>query len=128
MKRNKKRVIAAVLAVCALAAGGAAFTASNTFTSDNVAGYGNVQVSGADVQDINNTLSADGKQITGVALTFASAIDPASTVEIGWAASGDPTSLSSTGCTVAVDGLTAACTGLTQTTSTANEFAVAVYR
>ena len=67
MKRNKKRVIAAVLAVCALAAGGAAFTASNTFTSDNVAGYGNVQVSGADVQDINNTLSADGKQITGVA-------------------------------------------------------------
>ncbi len=128
MKRNKKRVIAAVLAVCALAAGGAAFTASNTFESDNVAGYGNVTVSGADVQDINNTLSANGQTITGVHLVFATDIDPASTVEIGWAASGDPTTLSDTGCTVAVDGSTADCVGLTQTTSTANEFAVAVYR
>ena len=32
MKRNKKRVLIAVLAICALAAGGAAFTASNVTT------------------------------------------------------------------------------------------------
>jgi hypothetical protein len=128
MKRNKKRIVAAIAVIGALAAGGAAFTASNTISSDSVAGYGNVTVSGANVSNIANTLSADGKTITGVQLTFASDIDPASTVEIGWSQTGDPTSLSSTGCTVAADGSTATCTGLSQTTTTANEFAVAVYR
>ena len=102
--------------------------ASNTISSDNVAGYGNVTVSGANVSDINNTLSADGKTITAVHLVFATDIDPNATVEIGWSQTGVPTNLSSTGCTVATDGSTADCTGLTQDTTTADEFAVAVYR
>ena len=124
------RIFAAVAVICALAAGGAAFTYSNTMPSDTVAGYGNISVSGADLSSLSNTLSTDGQEITAVTMDFSTAIDPAATIEIGWGATAGtaPTSLSSTGCTVAVDGLSATCTGLTQSTASANEFAVAVYK
>jgi hypothetical protein len=77
MKRNRKRIVAAVLAICALAAGGAAFTNSidTSGTTGNTAGYGSVSVTG------NNTLSSvsydfnnNGSQITGVHLTFQTAL------------------------------------------------------
>ena len=130
MKRNRKRVVAAIAVVCALAAGGAAFTYTNTLPSDTVAGYNHMSVSGADVSAISNTLSTDGQSITAVHLAFSPAIDPAATVEIGWSgtAGTPPTSLSSTGCTVASDGTSADCTGLSQPTTSANDFAVAVYK
>ncbi len=130
MKSKRMRLFAAVAVICALAAGGAAFTYTNTLPSDTVAGYNNISVSGADISGISNTLSTDGQTITGVQLTFSTDIDPAATVEIGWGptAGTAPTSLSSTGCVVAGDGSTATCTGLTQPTETANEFAVAVYK
>jgi hypothetical protein len=128
MKRNKKRVIAAVAVICALAAGGAAFTYTNTLPSSNVAGYNHMSVSGADVQSISNTLSTDGTQITAVHFVFSTAIDPTDTLAIGWSdtAGVEPTALSSTGCTIAAGGLSADCTGLTQDVENANEFAVAV--
>ena len=48
MKRNRKRIIAAVAVICALAAGGAAYT--NTIdvlgTTGATAGYGSVSVAG----------------------------------------------------------------------------------
>ena len=130
MKRNKKRIIAAVAVICALAAGGAAFTYTNTLPSDTVAGYNHLSVSGADVSALSNTLSTDGQTITAVHLAFSPDIDPAATVEIGWGGTAGtaPTSLSSAGCTVAVDGSSADCINLTQPTTTANDFAVAVYK
>jgi hypothetical protein len=130
MKRNKTRIIAAVAVICALAAGGAAFTYQNTLPTNNVAGYNHMSVSGADISAINNTLSSDGTEITAVSMTFSTAVPAGSTVEIGWGptAGTEPTSLSSAGCTLAVGGLSATCTGLTQSTETANDFAVAVYQ
>jgi hypothetical protein len=74
MKRNRKRVIVAVLAICALAAGGAAFTASNTLPATDVAGYGSVAVSGATVDSIHNNLDNTGANITSVDLVFHSAV------------------------------------------------------
>jgi hypothetical protein len=131
MKGNKKRVIAAVAVICALAAGGAAFTYSNQLPATNTAGYGNISVSGADMSDIQNTLSTDGQYITEVTLTFASAIPSNANVEVGWGptAGTPPTNLNQT-CTVAANHLSATCgdgtTNLQQVT-TANEFAIAVY-
>jgi hypothetical protein len=73
MKRNRKRIIAAVAVIAALAAGGAAYT--NTITGNPVsngttAGYAAINVSGATVTDVNYTLSSDGTGITEVNLTF----------------------------------------------------------
>ena len=73
MKRNKKRIIAAVAVIAALAAGGAAFTDSiigNPVTNGTTAGYGTLAITGATVTDVNYTLSADGTSITGVNFTF----------------------------------------------------------
>src|SRR5690242_11042710 len=74
MKRNKKRILVAILAICALAAGGAAFTASNTLPGTDVAGYGSVSVSGATVDSIHNNLDTTGANITSVDLVFHSAV------------------------------------------------------
>jgi len=72
MKRNRKRVLVALLAICALAAGGAAFT--NTITGSgltgNTAGYAAVTVHGAVLSDATYTFSANGSQITDVTLHF----------------------------------------------------------
>lgn len=72
MKRNKKRIIAAVAVVCALAAGGAAFTASIDTTGDpsNVAAYAAITVNGATLNDATYTFSSNGSQITAVTLAF----------------------------------------------------------
>jgi hypothetical protein len=131
MRSKKSRIIAAFAVICVLAAGGAAFTYSNQITSDNVAGYGNVSVTGADVSDIQNTLSADGQSITQVVLTFASAIPANANVEVGWGpTAGTPPTTLPTTCTQAADHLSATCgdgsTNLT-TVATSNEFAIAVY-
>jgi hypothetical protein len=130
MKRNRKRIVAAVAVVGALAAGGAAFTYSNTMPSDTVAGYSNIKVSGADVVGIHNTLSTDGQTINQVHMDFSPAIDPAATVEIGWSSSVGtaPDPLSSQGCLVSTDGYSVTCTGLSQPVGSANNFAVAVYK
>jgi hypothetical protein len=69
MKRNKKRLVAAVAVIGALAAGGAAYTASNTIP-DSTAGYGTSNITGATAQDMSYKLSADGQTITGATLVF----------------------------------------------------------
>jgi hypothetical protein len=131
MKGKRKRIIAAVAVIGALAAGGAAFTASNGMPSENVAGYGNIQVTGATVTDISNTLSTDGQNITEVVLTFGSALSSDTTVKVGWGptANTPPTNLNYT-CTLAGNGLSATCGDSTTnlaSTSGQNEFAVAVF-
>jgi hypothetical protein len=73
MKRNKKRIVAAVAVIAALAAGGAAFTDSivgSPVTNGTTAGYGTLAITGATVTDVNYTLSANGTSITGVNFTF----------------------------------------------------------
>jgi hypothetical protein len=129
MKGKKTRIIAVVAVIGALAAGGAAFTASNTLPSTSVAGYGNVSVTGATVSDIHNVLSQDGQNITEVILTF-SASQTGNTVVAGFGPTSGtaPTNLNIT-CSVQTGGLTADCgDGTTNLAATAsqNEFAVAV--
>lgn len=73
MKRNKKRILVAALAICALAAGGAAFTntVTGTGTTNNMAGYASVTVQGATLSDASYTFDTTGANITKVTLTFA---------------------------------------------------------
>ena len=73
MKRNRKRIIAAVAVICALAAGGAAYTntiGGSPVTNGTTAGYAAITVNGATLTDANYTLSSDGTGITEVNLTF----------------------------------------------------------
>ena len=131
MQRKTRRIVIAVALIGALAAGGAAFTTSNTLPSENVAGYGHASVTGATVTDISNTLSTDGQNITKVVLTFQTALASNVTVKVGWnnSAGTNPTSLPTT-CTLAADDLSATCgDGSTNLVSTVNagDFAVAVY-
>lgn len=130
MQRRTRRIVGAIALIAALAAGGAAFTASNSLPSTDTAGYGNISVTGASLSDISNTLSTDGQNITEVTLTFASAIPSNATVEAGFGSTANtaPTSLPIT-CTVAGNLLSATCgdgTTNLSTTTGANEFAVAV--
>jgi hypothetical protein len=83
MQRKTKKIIAAVAVIGALAAGGAAFTASNTLPGTDVAGYGSVTVSGATVSSIHNNLDTGGN-ITSVDLVF-SASQANNTVQAGFA-------------------------------------------
>ncbi len=67
MKRKSRRIVAALVLIGALAAAGAAFTASNT-VPNTTAGYGTSTITGATASKIVYTLSADGTQITGATL------------------------------------------------------------
>jgi hypothetical protein len=71
--RTKNKIIGAAAIVAALAAGGSAFTDSNVFaqaTNGTNAGYGNVLVTGAEIQSVAYTLSTDGQTIDDVTLRF----------------------------------------------------------
>jgi hypothetical protein len=69
MRRNTKKMIAGLAVIGALAGGGTAFTASNTVPA-SVAGYGTSTISGATVDSLSYTRSADGATITGEALVL----------------------------------------------------------
>ena len=139
MQRRTRRLIGAVALIAALAAGGAAFTASNSFTNPNgnTAGYGNVQVSGATMSDVHNVLSTDGTAIDTVDLTFTAGIPADATVTAGFGptASSPPATLPVTCTTVDVARLAYTCDFTTNggapgtpppVTASSNEFAVAV--
>jgi hypothetical protein len=119
MRRKTRRIIGAVALIAALAAGGVAFTATNTVVgSNNVAGYGTQQITGATVHDTHYTLSADGTLIEQVVLDFSPAINgtshsadgTADIVKIGFGPSPTVTAPAlPTACVVAADGATATC-------------------
>ena len=67
MKRKSRRIVAALVLIGALAAGGAAFTASNTLPN-TTAGYGTSTITGATASKIAYTLSSDGLTITGATI------------------------------------------------------------
>ncbi len=129
MQRKTKRIIGAAALICALAAGGAAFTASNT-VPDSVAGYGSDTVSGATATTIHYVLSSDGQEITGVNLVFSQDLTnnnagPDYTVKAGFDGTGAPTA-----CTVGTytsgTGTSVACTGFTESTASSASLNVAV--
>jgi len=71
MHRISRRMVAVLVVVGALAAGGAAYTNSITATANNTAGYADQSVQGASLTDAVYGLSADGSQIKSVTFTFA---------------------------------------------------------
>jgi hypothetical protein len=69
MKRKPKSILIALVVVGALAAGGAAFTASNTIPN-TVMGFGTSNITGATATSLTYTRSADGSTITAATLVF----------------------------------------------------------
>ena len=134
MHRRTKQLFAAIALIAVLAAGGAAFTASNTLPPTDSAGYGNVTVTGADVSDIHNVLSSDGTYIDEVDLTFSSAIPSNASVNVGFSTTANgstPNPTTDVTCTVNAQYTGAACTPTSPAThliatDQANESAVVV--
>jgi hypothetical protein len=123
MQRKTKRIIAALVVIGAVAAGGAAFTASNT-VAGSVAGYGTSSITGATVTSIKYTLNSDGTQIASAALVF-DGDQHSQTVQAGFGTDALTT------CTVGAydsvaDTTPASCTGYTQNTAASATFNVAV--
>jgi hypothetical protein len=123
--RKSSKLLVATAAAALVATGGSAFTAGNTITGDNVAGYGTATVSGATTEVIEHTLSADGANIVSTSLTFTTDLGANHQVKSGFGT----TSLENCTVTVATAPAkdTAVCTySATYTTSTATDFRVAV--
>jgi hypothetical protein len=118
MKSKTKKIILAVAAIGALAAGGAAFTEANIVTGPNAAGYSSTTVTGADITDVHYVLDATGENITEVDLTTTTTVLTGLTVQIGF------NGAALTSCTVT--GANAAECLVTQTTAGATDLAVAV--
>lgn len=123
MRHRTGRIIVSGAVVAAIAAGGAAFTASNS-VPDSVAGYGTSNISGATATSLGYTLSADGTTITDAALKF-SGDQTGRTVKAGFGSD------ALTACTVgaydsASDDTPVTCTGFSQSTASSSTFNVAV--
>lgn len=119
MSMRKRTLFAAVVLAGVAAAGGTAFTASNT-VANSVAGYGTSTVSGATVTNVSHTLSADGSKIESSTVTFEVA-QTGRTVKAAFGTS------ALEACTLAADALSATCTYATAyDTATASAFNVAV--
>jgi hypothetical protein len=95
--RKSSKVLGAVVVASVVAAGGAAFTNSNTFASGATApltGYASTSVSGGVINSLKYNLSAAGDSVTSVTLVLATDTT-SSAVSIGF--NGDPTSACGTG-------------------------------
>jgi hypothetical protein len=82
MKRKPLSIIAGLAVVGAIAAGGAAFTASNTIP-DTVMGFGTSNITGATATSLTYTRSPDGSHIISATLVFTGDIHTR-TVEAGF--------------------------------------------
>jgi hypothetical protein len=69
MRFKPTRIVAAIAVIGAVAAGGAAFTFSNTVPS-SVAGFGSASVTGGTVTSLTYDLSTDGYYITTAHIVF----------------------------------------------------------
>jgi hypothetical protein len=86
MKRNKKRVIAAIAVIGLLAAGGAAFTtAIGAFPADNTntAAFAQTEIQGATSAGVVYNLSTDGQYVQSADVYF-TADQAANTVSAGF--------------------------------------------
>lgn len=130
MKRNKKRALVALLAICALAAGGAAYTQTidTSGAGDTTAAYGTVSVTGTNaLSGVSYTFNNDGSQITGVTLTFSTALT-GQDVQVGFDDQVTPSSGTLTDCG-ATTGTTATCTlSPAEDTTAANQLDILVQK
>ena len=69
--RFNTRIAAAVALAGAVAAGGSAFTNSNTQAASQVVGYGSTTISGATVSSMDYNLNASGDNVDSVTLVLA---------------------------------------------------------
>jgi len=115
-------MVAVLVVVGAIAAGGAAFTAANT-VPPTTAGYGTSSISGATATDIAYSLNGDGTQITSATITFTGDLSN-DTVKAGFESNNLTT------CSTPVyDGSTSStstCSGYTESTASSSTFNVAV--
>jgi hypothetical protein len=122
MHRISRRMVAVLVVIGAIAAGGAAFTASNTVPA-TTAGYGTSTITGATATDIAYGLNSDGTQITSATITFTGDLSN-DTVKAGFETSNLTT------CSAPVyDGTTSStstCSGYTESTASSSSFNVAV--
>ena len=127
MTSRKARFVRRVLPVLAVTALvlliGRAALASNS-VSASTGGYGTGTVSGATVQNVSFTFSADGTTITGATLTL-TGNQTGKIVSAGFNTSALTTCLTGSYATGA-NTTTATCTGFAQNTATAGTIAVAV--
>lgn len=71
MRFNKPtRIVAAIAVIGAVAAGGAAFTASNGTLPATVAGFSSANVTGGTVESLSYTLSGDGTTVDSATIVF----------------------------------------------------------
>jgi hypothetical protein len=116
MQRKTRRIIAAVAVIGALAAGGAAFTASIGGVPANVTnGFAQTQINGATATYVHYNMTSDNQSITSVNLQFSSpnlAALTADTIKAGFGTSATNASLITCG-TPAADGTTPADTDVT---------------
>lgn len=82
MKRKPLSILAGLAVVGALAAGGAAFTASNTIPNTTM-GFGTSNITGATATSLTYTRTADGSAITAATLVFTGNIS-SNTVQAGF--------------------------------------------
>ena len=69
--RKSSRIIGAAGIACLVAAGGAAFTNSNTQAANQVVGYGSTTISGATVNSMAYNLNGPGDNVDSVTLVLA---------------------------------------------------------
>jgi hypothetical protein len=115
-------MVAVLVVIGAIAAGGAAFTATNTISA-STAGYGTSNITGATATDVHYTLNGDGTEITTALITFTGDLH-LDTVQAGFGTDALTT------CSAPVyDGTTSStstCSSYTQSTASSATFNVAV--
>jgi hypothetical protein len=123
MRSKTSRIIAAVVVIGAVAAGGAAFTASSGLPATATAGYDTSTVSGATATNLHYVLGDNGASVTSAVVTF-DASQSGKTITAGFANGGTPNQGT---CSLDVPtSLVATCTFTGQTTELADTFHLAV--
>jgi hypothetical protein len=124
MHRISRRMVAVVVLIGAIAAGGAAFTDSNS-VPNTTAGYGTSTISGATATDIAYTLNGDGTQITGATITFSGDVS-SDTVKAGFETDALTTCSAPVYTTGSPGSSVSTCSGYTESTAGSASFNVAV--
>jgi hypothetical protein len=92
--RKSTKLVGAFAAAAVVAAGGTAFTNSNTQAANQVVGYGSTTISGATVNSMSYNLNSSGDNVDSVTLVLAGDTT-GSAVSIGF--NGGPTTSCGTG-------------------------------
>jgi hypothetical protein len=107
---RKSRVLLAGVAVAAAAAATTAFTTSNDFTGvdNNVAGYGELAVSGATVTNIAYTPDTDVSKLDSVTFTTSNDVT-GNAATLGFTLAGTASTGAANTCTIGVSGKAITC-------------------